>query len=224
MMKNMSNEYDQISVDIKKLFEIDPKSSVTKPRNRFFRLLVRYYSAILIKLGLYEVLVEIGIIKKWFNNFKSYWYECLNGRPLYLHDFYYLLGSYRAKFASVETPDHATNEEFLESWQSNETIYMLFGAVRRFSRTPLISRQFEKHIKNNDAVLEYGCGLAPITTSLLNVGKKTNLDLTIADIKQLNFHYAKYNLGTLVKSFEIIPNKVEDLPQIYNVIIIFQTL
>ena len=65
-----------------------------------------------------------------------------------LHDFYYLLGSYRAKFASVETPNYATNEEFLKSWQSSETIYMLFGAVRRFSRTPLISRQFEKHIKN----------------------------------------------------------------------------
>ncbi|MAS50904.1 MAG: hypothetical protein CL712_03135 [Chloroflexi bacterium] len=223
-MNNTPNKYNNISVDIDRLFEIEPKAIRLKPRRKIYRLVVRYSSAILIKLGLYEVLVEIGFIRKWFLDFKEYWYNCLNGRPLYLHDFYYLLGSYRSKFASVETPDHATNEEFLESWQSSETVYMLFGAVRRFSRTPLISRQFEKYIRNNDAVLEYGCGIAPITTSLLKVGKKRNLDLTIADIRQLNFHYAKYNLSSLVKSFEIVPNSVEDLPQKYNVIIMITVM
>ena len=143
---------------------------------------------------------------------------------LYLHDFYNLLGSYRSKFSNVETPDHATNEEFLESWQNKETVYMLFGAVRRFSRLPLISRQFEKYMKNNDSILEYGCGLAPITTSLLNVGKKSNLDFTIADIRQLNFHYARNSLGSLVESFEITPNKHVDLPKMYNVIIMITVM
>ena len=223
-MHNLPNEYDNISVDIDKLFETKSKAVGKKSRNKFTRLFIRYFSAVLIKLGLYEVMVEVGIIKRWFDDFKAYWFECLNGRPIYLHDFYYLLGSYRSKFATVETPDHATDEEFLASWQSADTVYMLFGAVRRFSRTPLISRQFEKYIKNNDSVLEYGCGLAPITTSLLNVGKRRNLDFTIADIRQLNFHYAKYHLEPLVKTFEIEPNKVDDLPQTYNVIIMITVM
>jgi len=221
---NQPNHYDNIFVDIDELFESNVKPKKKKYSSKIARLIVRYYSASLLKLGLYEVLVEVGLIKRWFVDFKEYWFECLEGRPLYLHDFYYLLGSYRSKFANVETPDHANNQEFLESWQKNETVYMLFGAVRRFSRTPLISRQFEKYIQNGDSVLEYGCGLAPISTSLLKVGKKRNLDLTIADIRQLNFHYAKYNIGSLVKSFEIEPNTVENLPQKYNVIIMITVM
>ena len=79
-------------------------------------------------------------------------------------------------------------------------------------------------MKNNDSILEYGCGLAPITTSLLNVGKKSNLDFTIADIRQLNFHYARNSLGSLVESFEITPNKHVDLPKMYNVIIMITVM
>ena len=223
-MSKQPNHYDNLSIDIDELFDNKIKPKQIKPRNRFVRLLSRYWSAILIKLHLYEVLVEIGLIKKWFLDFKEYWYECLGGRPIYLHDFYFLLGLYRTRFQYVETPDYAPTEDFLDSWQNNNTIYMLFGAVRRFSRTPLISRKYERYIRNNDSVLEYGCGLAPITTSLIHCGLRRNLDLTIADIRQINFHYAIYTLGNLVSHFEIKPNLIKDFPKKYNVIIMITVM
>ena len=223
-MKKNTNNFDKLSIDINDLFSKKKEVRIYKNKSMLRRLFTRYTSAILIKLELYETLVEIGLIKRWFNDFQEYWYEVLNGRPLYLHDFYFLLGNYRVRFSSVETPGHASNEEFLDSWQNDDTIYLLFGAVRRFSRVPLISRQYEKFINHNDSVLEYGCGLAPITSSLLRVGKKKNLTFTIADIKQINFHYAKFQLGQAVKSFEITPNVIEELPQEYNVIILITVM
>jgi len=218
------NNYDNLEVDIDKLFDDQLKVPSKKSKIYVFKLISRYISALLLKAGIYEIAIEIGLFKKWFTEFKSYWYGILEGRPLYLHDFYFLLGLYRSKFQTVETPDYATNEEFLDSWQNSNTLYLLFGAVRRFSRTPLISRRYEKYIRNHDCVLEYGCGLAPITTSLLNVGTKRGLDLTIADIRQINFHYAIYNLGSLVSFFEIKPNVIEDFPKKYNVIIMITVM
>ena len=68
-MNNTPNKYNNISVDIDRLFEIEPEAIRLKPRRKIYRLVVRYSSAILIKLGLYEVLVEIGFIRKWFLDF-----------------------------------------------------------------------------------------------------------------------------------------------------------
>ena len=223
-MTRKFNNYDNLHVDINELFDKHLEIPAKKKKVYFFKLASRYISALLIKINIYEVLIEIGAIKKWFLDFKAYWSEVLEGRPIYLHDFYFLLGLYRTRFQDVETPDYASNEDFLDSWQNANTIYMLFGAVRRFSRTPLISRRYERYIRNNDSVLEYGCGLAPITTSLVNVGLKRGLDHTIADIRQINFHYAIRNLGNLVSHFEIKPNLIQDLPKKYNVIIMITVM
>lgn len=223
-MNKTSNHYDKLSINIDDIFEKKKDLKDYKSKGLLKRLFIRYISAVLIKLKLYETLVEIGLIKGWFDDFKEYWHKVLNGRPLYLHDFYFLLGNYRVKFSNVETPDYASNEDFLDSWQNDHTIYLLFGAVRRFSRVPLISRQYEKFINHNDSILEYGCGLAPITSSLLRVGKKQNLSFTIADIRQINFHYAKFQLGQAVKSFEITPNLIEDLPEKYNAVILITVM
>ena len=86
-MKNKNNYYDNISVDIDKLFD---ECSVVRKRKRktlILRLFTRYLSALLIKLQLYEVLVEIGIIKKWFIDFKEYW-TTFEWETFVPHDFY----------------------------------------------------------------------------------------------------------------------------------------
>jgi len=41
-----------------------------------------------------------------------------------------------------------------------------------------------------DSILEYGCGVASVAHSLLHYGTKRNLKITIADIRQINSHYA----------------------------------
>ena len=55
--------------------------------------------------------------------------------------------------------------------------------------------------------LEYGCGIAPITNFLLNYSLKKNLNIDIADIRQINSHYAKYRFGNAVNFLEIQPFK-----------------
>jgi 2-polyprenyl-3-methyl-5-hydroxy-6-metoxy-1,4-benzoquinol methylase len=214
----ISNYYDRLDVDINQLFETKLDIDGEKYPSLLKRLFNRYSFALLIKSGLINPLVEVGFINGWFKEFKTYWSDILEGRPMYLHDFYYLLGVYRQRFQDVETPERAEKEAFLESWQKPDTMYQLFGAVRRFSRVPLHCRRFEKWINNGDTILEYGCGIAPISHSLLNVSTRRNLNITIADIRQINFHYAIHRLGKNVNHFEITPYENSIQKSKYNII------
>ncbi|HCX23651.1 MAG TPA: hypothetical protein DHN29_17145 [Cytophagales bacterium] len=63
----------------------------------------------------------------------------------------------------------------------------------------------EKYVRNGDSICEYGCGVAPITFSLMNYSKKRNLSFTIADIKQINSHFAKVRLGENAEFIELRP-------------------
>ena len=211
--------YDQLIVDINQLFDTNLNVEKKKYPSLLKRLFNRYLFALLIKSGLIHPLTEAGFINGWFNDFKSYWSHVLKGRPIYLHDFYFLLGHYRRRFMNVETPERADKDLFLDSWQNTDTIYLLFGAVRRFSRSSLHCRWFEKWINNGDEILEYGCGIAPISHSLLSVGIKRNLNITIADIRQINFHYAIHRLGKNVEHFEIVPFENSIQKSKYNIVL-----
>ena len=224
MNDSNKNSYDNMVVDIDKLFEKKIKIKSIKRPGYFKRFLTRYINAFEIKTGLITPMLESGLKSKWFMEFRDYWYNVLNGRPLYLHDFYFLLGVYRQKFQNVETPDYAEKKEFLESWQNQNTLYQLFGAVRRFSRECIHSRQFEKWIKNGDTVLEYGCGIAPVTYSLVNYSLKRKLNLVIADIRQINFHYAIHRLPNEVKNFTITPYQNSIEVGKYNVVIMITVM
>ena len=202
---NISNYYDRLNVDVNELFKNKMNIEIIKMPSFIKRFIKRYLFALLIKADLINPMVENGFINGWFKEYRKYWSHILNGRPMYLHDFYYLLGVYRQRFQNVETPLRADKKAFLDSWQNKDTMYQLFGAVRRFSREPIHSKRFEKWIKNGDSILEYGCGIAPISHSLLNASLKINLKITIADINQINFHYAVHRLGNNVEHFVIEP-------------------
>lgn len=115
MNKMKQNNYDNLYVDVNELFDKNLKLPHKKQKNFISKLITRYFSAILLKLGLYEIFVEVGLFKKWFSEFKSYWLHVLGGRYIYLHDFYFLLGLYRTRFQDVETPDHASNKDLVSS-------------------------------------------------------------------------------------------------------------
>jgi 2-polyprenyl-3-methyl-5-hydroxy-6-metoxy-1,4-benzoquinol methylase len=212
------NKYDLMRVDIESLFDNESNIKSHKRPIFFYRLYKRYSTALLIKLGLYERCVDAGFVRLWFSEFKNYWSSVLDGRPMYMHDFFFLLGIYRQRFQDVETPDDANVEEFLESWQNNETFYMLFGAVRLYAYHPFMPYPFEKWVKNGDTILEYGCGIAPITYYLNNYSLKSNLNYSIADIQQINSHYAQYRLKGIAKYIEIMPLQKTKLEKKYNVI------
>jgi len=200
----MAGNFDDIEVDINELF--DSTYDFPKPQKPGYikRLFNRYFFGLLIKLRLYTRLVDNGFLRSWFEEFKHYWSLVLDGRPLFFHDFHFLLGVYRQKFQNLETPDNASTKEFLDSWQT-DTLYLLFGAVRLYAYHPLTFYKLEKWISNGDDVLEYGCGIAPITYYLTNYGLKRDLDFSIADIRQINSHFARERLGKSVNFIEIEP-------------------
>ncbi len=215
------NKFDNLSVDINKLFEdsnyVNSKSSDT---NLILKFIKRYFIGFLIFTKTYKVFINSGIILNWFEEFQSYWMNVLKGRPLYFHDFHFLLGVYRQKFQKVTTPENSTEKEFLNSWQNKDTIYQLFSAVRRFSYEPLHCYKYEKFIKNGDKLLEYGCGIAPITYSLKNFSIKSDLQFHIADIRQINSHFARWRLAKDVNFIEIKPykNPLEDLKEKFDAV------
>ena len=220
----MSNKYDKMDIDIDALFENNHSVSDKKFPGYLGRMVNRYWSALLIKLGLYSRMVDAGIICGWFVEFKDYWINVLGGRPLYLHDFFYLLGVYRQRFQDVETPQVASVADFLDSWQNKDTVYMLFGAVRKYAYEPLNALIYEKWISHGDSVMEYGCGIAPVTYSLLKYGLKRNLRISVGDIRQINSHYAKMRLQGKVKFIEIEPYKESLADKKFDVVLMITVL
>ena len=202
------NKFDNIVVNIEELFRknyyIDNKFL---NKNFLVKIFKRYLIGFLLFINVYDRLINSGFLLKWFTEFRLYWSKVLEGRPIYFHDFHYLLGIYRQKFQNVETPENSSTEDFLKSWQNKDTIYQLFSAVRRFSYEPLHCYKYEPYIKNGNKLLEYGCGIAPITYSLQNFSLKKSLNYNIADIKQINSHFAKWRLGDKVNYIEIEPHK-----------------
>jgi 2-polyprenyl-3-methyl-5-hydroxy-6-metoxy-1,4-benzoquinol methylase len=206
---NMNNFYNNLAVDINRLHaEIDKKLINTKGRRVSASLgIVRFLTIkVLLKIGLFERLVDTGIIRGWFEIFKSYWLIELSGRPISVHDFYFLLCSYRVKFQDIEVAESSNSKEFCYAWQRQENLYSTFNAVYKNALNPTLAYGYLKYIRKGSAVLEYGCGLAPITHSFVKYFSYKNLDFSVADIKGFPFHYAKYYLdGYGVKYYNIDP-------------------
>ena len=203
MDQGKHNYFDNMGLDINDLFDKSPKAHLSKVSPRWCRLLRRYLTGFLIAIGAYSRLVDSGILRSWFLEFRDYWTGIHNGRPLYLHDFHFLLGTYRQRFQAVETVANASPSQFLESWQGPSSWYQLFGAVRRFAHEPLHCYHFENWIKDRDRILEYGCGIAPISYSLCRYGRARALQMHVADIRQINSHFARWRLGSLAKFIEV---------------------
>ena len=220
------NKFDKIKVNINELFQNSSVNTKYKRKNFFFRILLRYFLGALIILKIHRRLINSGLFISWFDEFKFYWQNILKGRPLYFHDFHFLLGIYRQRFTTVTTPDYANEKDFLDSWQNQDTVYQLFGAVRRFSYEPLSCVKYEKYIKNNDTVIEYGCGIAPITDSLIKYSLLSNVKLYVADIKQINSHFARWRLGNEAQYIEIHPykNALENFSQQVDVVFLITVL
>ena len=117
---NNYNNFDKLRINIKEIFESNIKRK--KEYSNFFliKFFKRYLVAILYKFGIYERLINSGIIIGWFDEFKEYWIKVLGGRPLWFHDFHFLLGIYRQKYQNVEVTPNSTEKQFLEAWQNPE--------------------------------------------------------------------------------------------------------
>lgn len=220
------NKFDSLVVNIQDLHNQISSSwgKVSKkkyPLSKWSRFLASRFPE------LYRSLVDSGFERGWFNEFKEYWEKALGGRPIYLHDFFFLYDNYRVKFQSSAVEQDSTAEKFLEAWQLPENVYMAFGTSYKYALDPLEYKRHEKYLRANKGgkILEYGAGYAPVITSMLKSGL-TNYDFTAADIDCFTFHNAKYRLTQYgVKFVDIVPYKPAELPYSdYDVVFLMTVL
>lgn len=195
-----------LKIDVKKIYEEYPITNKVNPQpnlvpfaqSLFHKLIYRNQE---IPQNYRELLWryarQINLDLSWFQEFQNYWSSVLHGRSLLsVQDFFFLKNFYRIKFAECEVPDTQDPYIFLEAWQSPELIYTLLHFVFKetvVNKLQLLNHLFQLRHKNVDCYLEFGCGTAPITTSLFEFYQaQKDIKIYITDIETLTFHYAAY--------------------------------
>ena len=105
-------------------------------------------------------------------------------------------------------------------------IYLLFGAVWNEAFNDLVAYKYADYIPQYGRVLEFGCGIAPISHSLLKYYRNKALDITAADIPGIMLHYARWRFSGEIKRV-FTPVLDPDKPFLtgnYHVIFICQVL
>jgi SAM-dependent methyltransferase len=215
----MGNFYDNIEIDIEEAHRLLDNDVINCSTTKYY---LKYIDYLLYKKNIYRNFIDAGIIRGWFEEFSDYWFYALKGRLIRFHDFFYLYTLYRSKFKSVELAKNYTEREFLYSWQRYENVYLTFGYAYKYALDPFSYLEFSPYIKEKKRghILEYGCGVAPITASMVK-SRCTNYKFTIADIKNFTFHYAKYRLKQFnVKSLNIDPFLNPQFEENYDIIFI----
>ncbi len=212
-MERETNFFDNMVVNIGELYERfplqkdqDAKSCfVPSMQGRFHKIYRNRLIPLRRREQIWHLLRRTNLDLSWFGEFSSYWSSVLKGRPLYtVHDFYFLRNLYRIRFQNNQVPDDSTSQAHVEAWQRPELLYFLFHQVLResiFNQLPALE-VMQRHIKQPAAILEFGCGTAPITTSMHEFFLPTNQQMLIADIQTLAFHYAVHRFR---KCLNVIP-------------------
>ncbi len=161
--------------------------------DHLFNLVKKLGIGFLLKSGLWSRLINANLILGWFEEFRSYWVKELGLRPISLPDFHYLRCNYRSKFQTLlEVADDRLLDQ---GYHDHRSIYLLFQNTYKNALTPLHARGYIKYIPQGGDVLEFGCGLAPIATSLAKFYGAYNLQITCADLEHLLFHYVRWKFA-----------------------------
>jgi 2-polyprenyl-3-methyl-5-hydroxy-6-metoxy-1,4-benzoquinol methylase len=219
----MANKYDQIEIDIESLHqEINSNSSgrysqLEHYNPRFNRLLLR-------KSWL-QKLIDSGLKREWFDEFREYW-SAIGGRPIFLHDFFYLYSNYRTKFQAVNVGEKATAQDFNNAWQDYRNIYSTFHYAYKLALHPYSYLEHENTLDKvkGGTILEYGSGMTPIITSLIK-DRKNEYTFVAADIKCFMYHYAKFRLKQHgVKFYDIEPYKFPEFQEKFDAIFVMTVM
>jgi SAM-dependent methyltransferase len=183
-----------------------------------------------VKTGIHRRLVYGNLRLDWFQEFQDYWMGELGNRPIHPHDFYFLSGVYRQRaqtlyFEHLERPDLASDDKHLDAWRDSRMVSYLFLHAYRLALSPLRVHPFARWVPRGGRVAEYGCGAAPIVTSLARYYRHLDLRLVGADIPHLLFHYArwKFRADRFVTMVPIQPNDDAPLPGEYDTIFCLET-
>jgi hypothetical protein len=149
----------------------------------------------------------------WFEEFQRYWVDELGNRPIHPHDFYHLYGVYRQRLQSIET-DLTSDVRQLATWRNHRIVYYLFSHTYRQALFPLRVQRYARFLRRRGRVVEYGAGLAPISTALARHYRHLDLELVAADIPHLLFHFVRWRFRDVpyVSTVPIGPDDDTPLP------------
>jgi 2-polyprenyl-3-methyl-5-hydroxy-6-metoxy-1,4-benzoquinol methylase len=186
----MGNLFDQVELDIEKLHQELNSGILPFSRNEHY---LNILHRVLCRFNYYDAFIESGFIRGWFQEFHEFWSCVAHGRTLNLPGFFYLYSHYRIRFQYVEVEEQAKASAYKHAWQRYENIFTLFQYVYKDAAHPFAYRSFKKVLPEGGRILEYGCGAAPIVTSMVKSRCK-RYQYTIADIRGFPYLYAKYRL------------------------------
>lgn len=236
------NQFDDVRLDVQRLIEdqsekLRPHDPAARsgdrlgPFGRLGALARLYWTGALVKTGLLKRLVYANLKLDWFYEFQEYWMNELGNRPIQPHDFYFLHGVYRQRVqdypsGDTETLTASADEAHLKAWQDPRLIYHLFANQYRLALHPLRAHRFVRFIPRKGHVCEYGCGAAPIATSLVKYYPHLDLKITCADIPHIVFHNMRWRFRSIpfVHTVVIDPGNDAPLDDQYNIIFCTEVL
>jgi 2-polyprenyl-3-methyl-5-hydroxy-6-metoxy-1,4-benzoquinol methylase len=200
------NHFDNLQLDLDSLFESQearlprwqPSTRSTDGFSVSARVKqsLRYLTTrLLIRQGWYERLIHANLILGWFDEFRRYWITQLGNRSLNPHEFHFLAGTYRARFQGVAVDEGADGIDFLDAWRDARVISQIFSYTYKLALYPLFGDRFVKYIPKNGNFCEYGCGLAPITTTMLKFHRGRGFQAACADIPHMMFHAMRWKFS-----------------------------
>jgi 2-polyprenyl-3-methyl-5-hydroxy-6-metoxy-1,4-benzoquinol methylase len=189
------NFFDDMRIDIAESHRRLDRSTWTKntKRSKYQSIVAFYLTRITLWLGINEFFVVNGVRKRWLYDFKNYWSEILNGRPLWnTLDFFMLLHDYRKRQQQKIQLEWNDPKQHLANWQHPDQLYATFHNVRACALHPIKSMELWKKVSKGMRILEYGCSLAPYFYCYREFFSHLNCQWILADIPSYPFHYAKY--------------------------------
>lgn len=192
------NYYDNLKLDINKFKSKILANHQHKLSRPLFPKISLAINAVVHLSKISKEFVYSFLLTNWFLNFKCFWFEILEGRPIDIIDFHFLKFSYRSRFQNKKHFNESNSSDFLRAWQSDESFAYLLCGIWRYAKSAYLDfLRFYFYLPRRGKVLEYGCGVAPFTTGILKYFPSKKYDFEIADILEINFLYAIYNLSNL---------------------------
>lgn len=142
-----------------------------------------------------EALVNTGLRRAWFEEFRAYWESVLEARPLTVMDFHQLRFEYRKRaHAGSDRPlSWASGTEHLANWQDPRHLAQTFEFVYRAALHPAWEgRTLSEILRPGWRILEYGCSLAPMYRTWRTFLAHMPANWTLADLPGFPFHYARW--------------------------------
>jgi 2-polyprenyl-3-methyl-5-hydroxy-6-metoxy-1,4-benzoquinol methylase len=199
-----SNGFDNLVVDVAELHRKWPVDRPAELGLDWKSPLERLYASPFLPLATrnlaWQVLRRVRLDLTWFERFRRYWGRVLGGRPLWgVEDFYFLRNIYRMRFQSATVPETQEHARHLEAWQRPEVLSHLFHSAYKESlqnELGVVRRLQQYSSRTPRTLLEFGCGSAPITTTLCEFQPaRSGAHFWISDIETVPFHYAAHKLA-----------------------------